>query len=82
MNCKCAEQIQLKGSDATKKVEQDLKLVQFNPHTWEWVYQCRKCGTYWLGGREHGEMHGGGVPVLKKCEKNHCVDLIDEEQLL
>ena len=80
MNCKCAEQTQLKGRDAIKKVEQDLELVQFNPYTWEWVYQCRKCSTYWLGVREHGEMHGGGILVLRKCEKKNCVDLINEER--
>ena len=82
MNCKCAERIQFKGRNAIAKVEKDLELVQFNPYTWEWVYRCRKCGTYWLGSREYGEMHGGGILVLRRCEKKNCIDLTNEAQSL
>ena len=80
MNCKCATQFVIQGKDALKKVEDDLYIVSVDPQNWIEVYKCKKCGKYWLGRYIHGEMHGGGILVLRKCQKKNCVDLINEER--
>lgn len=64
--CACLDVPHLEGADAAAYAESHLRLVSFDPETWEAKYSCPQTGTIWTMSYPHSELHGGGPPVLDR----------------
>jgi protein-arginine kinase activator protein McsA len=64
MNCKCNQNSVIESNDAILYEQNFLHEVKVNAYTWETLYKCKECNTFWEEIYKDGRF--GGTPVLKK----------------
>ncbi len=71
--CNCANITVLEGKEAIE-LSNNIEMIGADGMTWETLYRCIECRTYWLETHPMSGLQGGGPIVLTKVEDMSVVE--------
>lgn len=57
-----------------KSRKENLILITEDPDTWDILFKCQTCGSFWEEYYPLGERHGSGPRAMRKVSKEYADD--------